>query len=33
MGPLTLPEERDPMRTELLRRLFDVERANTQIHA
>ena len=33
MGPLTLPEERDPMRTELLRRLFDVERAHTQIHA
>ena len=33
MGPLTLPEERDPVRTELLRRLFDVERANTQIHA
>ncbi len=33
MAPLTLPEERDPSRTELLRRLFDVERANTQIHA
>ncbi len=33
MAPLTLPEERDPARTELLRRLFDVERANTQIHA
>ena len=33
MGPLTLPDERDPSRTELLRRLFDVERANTQIHA
>lgn len=33
MGPLTLAEERDPARTELLRRLFDVERANTQIHA
>ena len=33
MGPFTLPEERDPVRTELLRRLFDVERANTQIHA
>ena len=33
MGPLTLAEERDPSRTELLRRLFDVERANTQIHA
>lgn len=31
MGPLTLAEERDPARTELLRRLFDVERANTQI--
>jgi len=33
MGPLTLAEERDPARTELLRRLFDVERANTQIRA
>ncbi|MCF0225351.1 MAG: hypothetical protein HUK20_13870 [Fibrobacter sp.] len=33
MGPLTLPEERDPTRTELLRRLFDLERANSQIHA
>ena len=33
MGSLTLAEERDPARTELLRRLFDVERANTQIHA
>lgn len=33
MGPLTLAEEREPARTELLRRLFDVERANTQIHA
>ncbi|MCQ2108018.1 MAG: hypothetical protein MJZ05_04555 [Fibrobacter sp.] len=33
MAPLTLQEERDPARTELLRRLFDVERANTQIHA
>lgn len=33
MAPLTLAEEREPARTELLRRLFDVERANTQIHA
>lgn len=33
MGPLTLAEEREPARTELLRRLFDVERANSQIHA
>lgn len=33
MGPLTLAEEREPARTELIRRLFDVERANTQIHA
>ena len=33
MAPLSLPEERDPAHTELLRRLFDVERANTQIHA
>ena len=33
MAPLTLPEERDPSRTEFLRRLFDIERANTQIHA
>ena len=33
MGPLTLSEERDPVRTELLRRLFDIEKANTQIHA
>jgi PleD family two-component response regulator len=33
MGPLTLAEERDPVRTELLRRLFDIEKANTQIHA
>lgn len=33
MAPLTLAEEREPSRTELLRRLFDVERANTQIRA
>ena len=33
MGPLTLAEEREPARTELIRRLFDVERANNQIHA
>ena len=33
MGPLTLSEERDSVRTELLRRLFDIEKANTQIHA
>ncbi len=33
MAPLTLAEEREPARTELLRRLFDVERANSQIHA
>lgn len=33
MAPLTLAEEREPARTELLRRLFDVERANTQIRA
>jgi len=33
MAPLTLPEERDPAHTEQLRKLFDVEKANTQIHA
>lgn len=32
MGPLTLPDERDPSRTELLRRLFDMERPAAQIH-
>ena len=32
MGPLTLPDERDPAKTELLRRLFDMERPNTQLH-
>ena len=33
MGPLTLPEEREPAKAETLRRLFDIERASTQIHA
>lgn len=33
MGPFTLPEEREPANTESLRRLFDIERANTQLHA
>lgn len=33
MGPLTLPDERDPSKTECLRRLFDIERSGTQIHA
>lgn len=33
MGPLTLPEEREPAKAENLRRLFDIERASTQIHA
>ena len=33
MGPLTLPDERDPSKTECLRRLFDIERSNSQIHA
>ena len=33
MGPLTLPEEREPAKAENLRRLFDIERASSQIHA
>lgn len=33
MGPLTLPEEREPAKAENLRRLFDIERAGSQIHA
>ena len=33
MGPLTLPDERDPAKTEYLRRLFDIERFGTQLHA
>ncbi|MBO4713434.1 MAG: hypothetical protein J5615_06045 [Fibrobacter sp.] len=33
MGPLTLPDERDPAKTEYLRRLFDIERSGTQLHA
>ena len=32
MGPLTLPDERDPAKTELLRRLFDMERPASQLH-
>ena len=32
MGPLTLPDERDPSKTELLRRLFDMEKPVAQIH-
>jgi hypothetical protein len=32
MGPLTLPDERDPAKTELLRRLFDMERPAAQLH-
>ena len=32
MGPLTLPDERDPAKTELLRRLFDMEKPAVQIH-
>lgn len=32
MGPLTLPDERDPVRTELLRRLFDMDRPASQMH-
>ena len=32
MGPLTLPDERDPAKTELLRRLFDIEKPVTQLH-
>ena len=33
MGPLTLPDERDPSKTEYLRRLFDIERSGSQLHA
>ncbi|MCF0215397.1 MAG: hypothetical protein HUK21_02865 [Fibrobacteraceae bacterium] len=33
MGPLTLPDEREPAKTELLRRLFDMEKSNSQIRA
>ena len=33
MAPLTLPDERDPAKTELLRRLFDMEKPNVQLHA
>ncbi len=32
MGPLTLPDERDPAKTELLRRLFDMDRPSSQLH-
>ena len=32
MGPLTLPDERDPAKTELLRRLFDMEKPTAQLH-
>jgi len=32
MGPLTLPDERDPSKTELLRRLFDMEKPSAQFH-
>ena len=32
MAPLTLPDERDPAKTELLRRLFDIEKPVTQLH-
>ena len=32
MGPLTLPDERDPSKTELLRRLFDMEKPTVQMH-
>ena len=32
MGPLTLPDERDPAKTELLRRLFDMDRPSAQLH-
>lgn len=32
MGPLTLPDERDPAKTELLRRLFDMEKPVAQLH-
>jgi len=32
MAPLTLPDERDPAKTELLRRLFDQEKQSGQFH-
>jgi CheY-like chemotaxis protein len=32
MGPLTLPDERDPSKTELLRRLFDMDKPTAQLH-
>ena len=32
MAPLTLPDERDPAKTELLRRLFDMEKPTVQLH-
>ena len=32
MGPLTLPDERDPAKTELLRRLFDMDKPTAQLH-
>ena len=32
MAPLTLPDERDPAKTELLRRLFDIEKPTPQLH-
>lgn len=32
MAPLTLPDERDPSKTELLRRLFDMDRPAAQLH-
>ena len=32
MGPLTLPDERDPAKTDLLRRLFDMDRPSAQLH-
>lgn len=32
MAPLTLPDERDPAKMELLRRLFDLDRPSAQLH-
>ena len=32
MAPLTLPDERDPAKTELLRRLFDMDKPVAQLH-
>ena len=32
MGPLTLPDDRDPAKTELLRRLFDMDKPTAQLH-